>query len=196
MSFAWSVFAYAGWLALAASLLPSRALPRPAIVAVAAAAVGIPFAWFARGLLGDPAYVTGVFVWLVAGSRLGGRPYPAGAMSAGAAAAVLAVESALVISAVSAAPCDLYHGPGFDRPVWCGLVALGCAMFGARRPCAYTLAVPAAALLALTGAHESRNAWDWYFDPLLALWACGPAGSAVLAKVRRERAERNADEPA
>lgn len=186
MSFFWSVFAYAGWLLLAVSLTPARGKWRTASV-VAALAVAVPFAWVARGLLGDPSYVSGLLAWTVAVTRFRGVSFPGGVMSVGNAAAVLAVEVALVASAVSAAPWDLYYRPGFDRPTLCAMVALGCALFAVRRVSAFTLVVPGAILLGFTGWHESHNAWDGLFDPLLALWAAGVLGARLMAAARRPR---------
>lgn len=187
MSFVWSVFAYAGWLMLAASYAPARGRARIALrcaVAVAAA----PFAWAARGLLGDPAYVTGLLTWLVAITRTRGLSLPGGVMSLGNALSVLLVDAALIVSAVSAVPWDFYYAPGFGSPTRCAMVALGCALFAVRRVSAYTLAVPAAVLLGFTGWHESHNAWDWFFDPTLAVWAAGLLALRLREAARRPRA--------
>lgn len=185
---AWSLFAYAGVLVLLAALPPLA--PRARAVAVALAlAAALPFAWFMRGALGDPAYTTGLLAWAealrrIAPNRLRRTPL----MSTPAALWLVLVGAALYAPYFGPEPFDLYRHPGVEHPAVCAAILLPAALLSARPMSSFALVFPAALTLALFDLHDSRNLWDLMLDPVLVVFCLLLAISRpALARFRDRR---------
>lgn len=183
----WAVTAYAGvFVGLGSFVRPVRLRIITCVLAILVAA---PVGWVFRGVFGDPSYVTGVLMWLVAARRCGWfGPGPLTPMSVPSAFLIFAVWLALVSSSVFPLPFDLYF-PGIEHPIPVACVALFAAVWSVRSGRVLAVATPCAVLLSLTGAHESRNAWDWYWDPFLTLMAVGVLIIAGLKRFKSRKAE-------
>lgn len=168
-SFIWSIFAYAGYLAYVVSFFspPKRwwGIAVPALLIVA-----WPFTWIMRGMFADPSLVTGLLLWAGAYRQLTKSGSAPRLMSTRSASLIVLVCLALYASALSPMPLDLYYIPGYQHRALVIGVTAACA-WSTKPTCTLTRIFPLAALLSLTGMHESRNAWDWFFDPGLLIIA-------------------------
>lgn len=183
----WALTAYAGmFVALGSFVRPGRLR---LIACVLAVLVAVPVGWVFRGVFGDPSYVTGVLAWWVAARRCGlFGSGPLSPMSVPSAFLIFSVWVALVLSSVFPMPFDLYF-PGIEHPIPVACAALFSAVWSVRAGHALAAATPCAVLLSLMGAHESRNAWDWYWDPFLTLMAVVVLIIAGLKRFKSRRAE-------
>lgn len=187
LSLAWALFAYAGCLAFLASWIPVFRVRAAATLLAAAAAV--PVGWVLRGVLGsDPSYVTGLLAWILVFRRFGpGRAPSTPVASVVSWALVLILWILLVVSVISPVPADLYY-PGLGYPGAVAAAMLTVAAFSLRPLRPFAIAVPASVLLALSGLHESTNAWDWFVDPPLVVSAIVGLVLALIRRLRRSRA--------
>ena len=183
---AWSLFAYAGALTLLAAWLPLRGAARVAAFALALAAA-LPFAWFMRGALGDPAYTTGLLFWTETLRRLvpeGRRWRPA--LSAPSALWLLLLAGVLYAPYFGPEGFDAYRHPGVEHPVVVAALLFPAALLSARPMRSLALVYPAAVALTLFDLHDSTNMWDLLLDPLLALVALGLLAHAAFARYRQK----------
>lgn len=184
-SLLWSVAAYAGWLAWAATAVPLLRR-RPAIALALIGLAAYPAAWVLRGILSDPSYTTGLLVWAAAIHRLRAPATPAPPMFTAASGwTIVATALALYATTLGNLPADLYHAPGYELR-WAVALLFGAAGWHAYRAGAlYGRIFPAALALALSGIHESRNAWDWFLDPALMVLAAVEIVRAI--RTRRDK---------
>lgn len=185
----WNLVGYAGALFALAAQAPGR-WKTPAVVL--ALALAYPTAWALTGAFGGLSYTSGLLVW-VAFAR-GMRPASvrlSPGISPLSAGALLVVATCLYATNIGACGPNLYWGVGLDHPAWVNTVLFLVALPSLRPMRDYAAVFPAVLLLSQTGAHDSRNAWDFHLDPWLALFAL-----IVLIRGIRRRFAKDVGKPA
>ena len=186
----WNLFAFTGALLALATKTKGRArIPAMA----AAVAFAYPVAWALTGIMGALAYTTGLLLWITVWRNLrpGSLKLTPG-LHPISAALLLVISLTLYAAALGPIKADLYFAPGLEHPaVVAGLMWI--TTLPSVRPLGdYALVFPIATLLALSGAHDSRNAWDFYLDPALAIFTA----ISLTRWFRRKKAAEKATVPA
>lgn len=184
-AFLWSLFAYAGWIALLAAGAPAIRR-KPALAGAIVLIAAWPAAWMLRGMFADPSPVTASLVWAVAFLRFRHPASPAPRVfSTAPAIGIIGLAAILYASAIGPLAVDLYYVPGHEQGWIAPLAFAPVAWLSFRAGDIYGRTFPIAALIAISGIQESHNAWDGFIDPALPLIA--------MVELLRNRRRRAAD---